>query len=132
TEDGIRDHCVTGVQTCALPISALMRAACSLSLIHHPHRKPFRFAVIPMRIWMMLICEPGSQFLPRVALKALILLKQVADGYRTLLRNTSYLDTAGMRVMLFRARAFHLRQYGRVPGNACFDQCPISTKPSRS
>src|SRR5947207_11396117 len=22
-EDGIRDHCVTGVQTCALPISAL-------------------------------------------------------------------------------------------------------------
>ena len=21
-EDGIRDHCVTGVQTCALPISA--------------------------------------------------------------------------------------------------------------
>ena len=24
-EDGIRDHCVTGVQTCALPISFLNR-----------------------------------------------------------------------------------------------------------
>src|SRR5260221_5339167 len=24
-EDGIRDHCVTGVQTCALPISASLR-----------------------------------------------------------------------------------------------------------
>src|SRR5438034_6036904 len=24
-EDGIRDHCVTGVQTCALPISTLCR-----------------------------------------------------------------------------------------------------------
>ena len=23
-EDGIRDHCVTGVQTCALPISFLL------------------------------------------------------------------------------------------------------------
>src|SRR5438132_12631268 len=23
-EDGIRDHCVTGVQTCALPISSLL------------------------------------------------------------------------------------------------------------
>src|SRR5260221_10099740 len=26
-EDGIRDHCVTGVQTCALPISALLVVA---------------------------------------------------------------------------------------------------------
>src|SRR5438034_9995183 len=26
-EDGIRDHCVTGVQTCALPISARAHAA---------------------------------------------------------------------------------------------------------
>src|SRR5436190_12800036 len=26
-EDGIRDHCVTGVQTCALPISARSRRA---------------------------------------------------------------------------------------------------------
>ena len=28
-EDGIRDHCVTGVQTCALPISA--RGVCVFS-----------------------------------------------------------------------------------------------------
>src|SRR5437588_9541978 len=26
-EDGIRDHCVTGVQTCALPISVMMRVS---------------------------------------------------------------------------------------------------------
>src|SRR5437588_10607913 len=38
-EDGIRDHCVTGVQTCALPISAApagtrtrLRSTCSLLL----------------------------------------------------------------------------------------------------
>src|SRR5436190_22562473 len=28
-EDGIRDHCVTGVQTCALPICELLRAHCA-------------------------------------------------------------------------------------------------------
>src|SRR5436190_16198182 len=31
-EDGIRDHCVTGVQTCALPIFALHAAPASLEL----------------------------------------------------------------------------------------------------
>src|SRR5438034_7975229 len=46
-EDGIRDHCVTGVQTCALPISfRTLLASCrsavcgSLSVnyqSHHPH-----------------------------------------------------------------------------------------------
>src|SRR5687767_15416778 len=30
-EDGIRDKLVTGVQTCALPISALITAPCSVS-----------------------------------------------------------------------------------------------------
>src|SRR5438034_2119732 len=30
-EDGIRDHCVTGVQTCALPISAAGGAAATSS-----------------------------------------------------------------------------------------------------
>src|SRR5438132_6762737 len=28
-EDGIRDHCVTGVQTCALPISTDLTRGCS-------------------------------------------------------------------------------------------------------
>src|SRR5438132_13677249 len=28
-EDGIRDHCVTGVQTCALPISSTTRGCCA-------------------------------------------------------------------------------------------------------
>src|SRR5438132_8266977 len=31
-EDGIRDHCVTGVQTCALPISGTLSWRCALSL----------------------------------------------------------------------------------------------------
>src|SRR5260221_10691333 len=34
-EDGIRDHCVTGVQTCALPIS--------LGIIYFFRRKPGKF-----------------------------------------------------------------------------------------
>src|SRR5215204_9165 len=29
-EDGIRDHCVTGVQTCALPIACVPRCSASL------------------------------------------------------------------------------------------------------
>ena len=30
-EDGIRDHCVTGVQTCALPIALLQREMVSIN-----------------------------------------------------------------------------------------------------
>src|ERR671926_209485 len=34
-EDGIRDHCVTGVQTCALPISSRRVAVCrELTKVH--------------------------------------------------------------------------------------------------
>src|SRR5260221_9481467 len=32
-EDGIRDHCVTGVQTCALPISDILAGAVVLMLL---------------------------------------------------------------------------------------------------
>src|SRR5260221_1682211 len=35
-EDGIRDHCVTGVQTCALPISLLGRLQRSLASRSRP------------------------------------------------------------------------------------------------
>src|SRR5260221_7150069 len=34
-EDGIRDHCVTGVQTCALPICKEQKTFTSLSLKKH-------------------------------------------------------------------------------------------------
>src|SRR5947207_15131247 len=34
-EDGIRDHCVTGVQTCALPISTVMPSRPSLPSLRH-------------------------------------------------------------------------------------------------
>src|SRR5438034_8148229 len=40
-EDGIRDHCVTGVQTCALPISRLHWIQCLLERrvqFAHPER----------------------------------------------------------------------------------------------
>ena len=33
-EDGIRDHCVTGVQTCALPISHRQRYQTSVALVY--------------------------------------------------------------------------------------------------
>src|SRR5215204_4274445 len=35
-EDGIRDHCVTGVQTCALPISLPVQIAVQISLSEVP------------------------------------------------------------------------------------------------
>src|SRR5438132_11020990 len=35
-EDGIRDHCVTGVQTCALPISGLVDRAAATRREHDP------------------------------------------------------------------------------------------------
>src|SRR5438034_2408998 len=37
-EDGIRDHCVTGVQTCALPISGRVRARCDRAALRRPRR----------------------------------------------------------------------------------------------
>src|SRR5436190_4880890 len=41
-EDGIRDHCVTGVQTCALPICGLRQASAAreqrLLEMRHPRR----------------------------------------------------------------------------------------------
>src|SRR5438034_7349447 len=42
-EDGIRDHCVTGVQTCALPIS-LGRLPCAAGVVS---RRPLRGAATP-------------------------------------------------------------------------------------
>src|SRR5438132_2545618 len=35
-EDGIRDHCVTGVQTCALPIWAMCGRGMTLSRVRRP------------------------------------------------------------------------------------------------
>src|SRR5438034_8649881 len=37
-EDGIRDHCVTGVQTCALPISWRFVGVCSLVMFRPANR----------------------------------------------------------------------------------------------
>src|SRR5476649_1298757 len=37
-EDGIRDHCVTGVQTCALPISLPAAMIATLSRVAEQHR----------------------------------------------------------------------------------------------
>src|SRR5260221_1951353 len=34
-EDGIRDHCVTGVQTCALPISHFTHSCCGSRSLDH-------------------------------------------------------------------------------------------------
>src|SRR5260221_1393797 len=56
-EDGIRDHCVTGVQTCALPI---WRRACAASRageqiasrgsgIHAAPPEPWRLQALPVR-----------------------------------------------------------------------------------
>src|SRR5215204_2221344 len=58
-EDGIRDHCVTGVQTCALPISfftgtqgrrsrkaGLIREAGVLSLLVQNEEFPYRYVTI--------------------------------------------------------------------------------------
>src|SRR5476649_3005414 len=38
-EDGIRDHCVTGVQTCALPICRRNCPAARLCRRAHPYRR---------------------------------------------------------------------------------------------
>src|SRR5260221_9433988 len=46
-EDGIRDHCVTGVQTCALPICFEKRATPALILWPTLRRCPFLKATWP-------------------------------------------------------------------------------------
>src|SRR5438132_11362617 len=46
-EDGIRDHCVTGVQTCALPISCRIvcsRLTTSRDRLHDSPRRKYRHA----------------------------------------------------------------------------------------
>src|SRR5438034_8393141 len=53
-EDGIRDHCVTGVQTCALPISVTggrlerQNSQGSISLVPPPQPKPRVHRLLPM------------------------------------------------------------------------------------
>src|SRR5438132_4221128 len=47
-EDGIRDHCVTGVQTCALPICG--QRSEQIALVHHrdsPFGNVFRKVAMP-------------------------------------------------------------------------------------
>src|SRR5215204_1223575 len=43
-EDGIRDHCVTGVQTCALPISRLAQAFAMLNKLNGAAESVVKFA----------------------------------------------------------------------------------------
>src|SRR5438034_3088411 len=52
-EDGIRDHCVTGVQTCALPISVaeLMLSPMGLSLVSKV--APVRLRGLMMGGWFL-------------------------------------------------------------------------------
>src|SRR5260221_8828267 len=61
-EDGIRDHCVTGVQTCALPISAAFQRLEVFVDEHHPFGRRFFKAVAelqsPERPW--LVCARGD------------------------------------------------------------------------
>src|SRR5438034_4537695 len=47
-EDGIRDHCVTGVQTCALPISTGSRFRFSICLRRIPTATPSSSSGVPM------------------------------------------------------------------------------------
>src|SRR5947207_8456900 len=47
-EDGIRDHCVTGVQTCALPISAWRRSVpLAASMLPNTATQPRRMPATP-------------------------------------------------------------------------------------
>src|SRR5205823_8914701 len=49
-EDGIRDKLVTGVQTCALPISAAGTArSCTAGAVHRPDRRRHAAAPPPAR-----------------------------------------------------------------------------------
>src|SRR5260221_440645 len=45
-EDGIRDHCVTGVQTCALPIYQLLASAAMRASFQAPRSPPRKLARI--------------------------------------------------------------------------------------
>src|SRR5207244_5997281 len=48
-EDGIRDDLVTGVQTCALPISLLVRVRLLRVLLHPDHPAPDRRRLVAQR-----------------------------------------------------------------------------------
>ena len=47
-EDGIRDHCVTGVQTCALPILLIASSGCFLMVL--PNGPTWLYRWVPFQI----------------------------------------------------------------------------------
>src|SRR5215211_8360725 len=57
-EDGIRDHCVTGVQTCALPISRGASTSLAAGRRSRPSRRVNRLR------------RPGRSNMPEIALRA--------------------------------------------------------------
>src|SRR5260363_7752 len=73
-EDGIRDDLVTGVQTCALPISlpVLLQVACTIWLASQQLPEPAGFCASALgfmehllnnsAIWMLAKCDPRDTF----------------------------------------------------------------------
>src|SRR5699024_11638336 len=55
-EDGIRDRNVTGVQTCALPISYFLRA-------YFSHRLTRAFGGVPLQLRVTQLTDPQESFL---------------------------------------------------------------------
>src|SRR5947207_13576173 len=58
-EDGIRDHCVTGVQTCALPISRSLVVACGQ--IRFPPERPMRGTMMDFPLTLPTILERSGK-----------------------------------------------------------------------
>src|SRR5215211_5346823 len=78
-EDGIRDHCVTGVQTCALPISVAkhLGALARAGLIEaHREGRETRYTLTPAPLsdamaWMTAVGGQWDERLARLAQRAL-------------------------------------------------------------
>src|SRR5437588_7388763 len=58
-EDGIRDHCVTGVQTCALPISRLVKQGFRVALCEQMEDPRTAKGVVKREV--VRVITPGTQ-----------------------------------------------------------------------
>src|SRR5438034_10303429 len=75
-EDGIRDHCVTGVQTCALPIlSSILGSLNYISTIINNRAPGMTWFRLPLSVWSLFITAIlGLLALPVLSGAAIMLL----------------------------------------------------------
>src|SRR5919202_6255006 len=94
-EDGIRDHCVTGVQTCALPICCALNSIPKMPealTVMFPPRKSSELAVMSLfslgmatKLSVLMLMLPPGMLLPLALVEMLLPFRNTIRGDRKLI-----------------------------------------------